>query len=121
MLVNLNDVLKPARAGKYAVGLFNTVGYEMLRGVIAAAEEMNSPVIIGPAEVLLPYGSLEDIAGLMIPMAQRAKVPVVVHLDHGLSENVCKEALKLGFSSIMYDCSTESYEMNRDKSKKWQH
>ena len=115
MLVTLNDVLKPARQGKYGVGLFNTVGYEMLRGVIAAAEEVNSPLIIGPAEVLLPYGSLADIAGLMIPMAKRAKVPVAVHLDHGLSEDVCKEALELGFSSIMYDCSTDSYEDNRDK------
>ena len=117
MLVNLNDVLKPARAGKYGVGSFNTIGYEMLRGVIEAAEEMNSPLIIGPAEILLPYGSLEDIAGLMIPMAEKAKVPVVVHLDHGLSESVCKQALELGFSSIMYDCSTDSYEENRDKVK----
>ena len=117
MLANLNDVLKPARQGKYGVGLFNTVNLEMARGVIEAAEELNSPVIIGPAEILLPYGSLEDLAGLLIPMAKRATVPVVVHLDHGLAENVCKQALELGFSSIMYDCSTESYEANRDKVK----
>ena len=117
MLANLNDVLKPARAGKYGVGSFNTIGYEMLRGVIEAAEETNSPLIIGPAEILLPYGSLEDVASFMIPMAERAKVPVVVHLDHGLSPDVVKKALELGFSSVMYDCSTESYESNRDKVK----
>ena len=56
MLVNLNDVLIPARRGKYAVGLFNTVNLELARGVMEAAEELDSPVIIGTAEVLLPHG-----------------------------------------------------------------
>ena len=56
MLVNLNDVLVPARKGKYAVGLFNTVNLELARGVMEAAEELDSPVIIGTAEVLLPHG-----------------------------------------------------------------
>jgi len=115
MLANLNDVLKPARAGKYGVGLFNTIGYEMLRGVIQAAEEMNSPVIIGPGEIFEPYEPLEEIAALMLFMAKRASVPVVVHLDHGFSPEYCKRALEAGFTSIMYDCSTDSYEVNKDK------
>lgn len=112
MLVNLNDVLMPARKGKYAVGLFNTVNLELARGVMEAAEELDSPVIIGTAEVLLPYGPIEDLAYLLIPMAKRASVPVVVHLDHGLREETCRQALDLGFSSIMYDCSTMDYEAN---------
>ncbi len=112
MLVNLNDVLVPARKGKYAVGLFNTVNLELARGVMEAAEELDSPVIIGTAEVLLPYGPIEDLANLLIPMAERASVPVVVHLDHGLKEETCRQALDLGFSSIMYDCSTMEYEAN---------
>ena len=101
MLVNLNDVLIPARRGKYAVGLFNTVNLELARGVMEAAGELDSPVIIGTAEVLLPYGPIEDLANLLIPMAERASVPVVVHLDHGLKEETCRQALDLGFSSIM--------------------
>ena len=112
MLVNLNDVLIPARRGKYAVGLFNTVNLELARGVMEAAGELDSPVIIGTAEVLLPYGPIEDLANLLIPMAERASVPVVVHLDHGLKEETCRQALDLGFSSIMYDCSTMEYEAN---------
>ena len=56
MLVNLNDVLIPAQKGGYAVGLFNTTDTDMLEGVLAAAEELRSPVIIGTAEVLLPSG-----------------------------------------------------------------
>ena len=54
MLVNMNDVLYPAKKGKYAVGLFNAVNLELARGIIAAAESSQSPVIMGPAEVLLP-------------------------------------------------------------------
>lgn len=115
MLVNLNEVLVSAKRDRYAVGLFNTVNLEMATGVIAAAEELNSPVIIGTAEILLPYGSLEDLANLLLPLAMRAAVPVVVHLDHGLKENTCRKALELGFSSIMYDCSTEEYNMNIEK------
>lgn len=117
MLANLNDVLIPARKEHYAVGLFNTVNLEMARGVIAAAEETGSPVIIGTAEILLPYGPLEDLSYFLIPMAKRAKVPVVIHYDHGLTYDKCVEALKLGFTSVMYDCSTDSYEENLRKVK----
>lgn len=118
MLVNLNEVLVPAKKGRYAVGLFNTVNLELARGVIAAAEELNSPVIIGTAEILLPYGPLEDLANLLRPMAERATVPVVLHLDHGLKEETCRKALEAGFNSIMYDCSTEEYNINIEKVQK---
>ncbi|MBR4032007.1 MAG: class II fructose-bisphosphate aldolase [Clostridia bacterium] len=112
MLVNLNDVLKKAQEGKYAVGLFNTTDSDMLQAVIDAAEELNSPVVIGTAEVLLPYGELQLIAPSVIAAAKRAKVPVVVHYDHGLTFDRCMEALKLGFSSVMFDGSVKDYETN---------
>ena len=117
MLVNMNEVLRPAKAGKYAVGLFNAVNLELARGIIAAAETSRSPVIMGTAEVLLPYGPLEEVSYYLLPMAKKASVPVVVHLDHGLSYDTCIKALELGFSSIMYDCSTDSYEDNVKKVK----
>ncbi|MBR2861794.1 MAG: class II fructose-bisphosphate aldolase [Clostridia bacterium] len=117
MLVNLNDVLKPAQKGKYAVGLFNAVNLELARGIIAAAEQTNSPVIMGTAEVLLPYGPLDEVSYYLVPMAKKAKIPVVVHFDHGLTKDACIKALELGFSSIMYDCSTDSYEDNVAKVK----
>lgn len=115
MLANLNDVLLPARRGKYAVGLFNAVNLEMARGILSAAEKTGSPVIVGSAEVLLPYMPLEEVSYYLLPMAKRADVPVVVHLDHGLQKETCIRALELGFSSIMYDCSTDSYEDNVEK------
>ena len=112
MLVTLREVLKDAQEKKYGVGLFNTVNLEMAKGVLSAAEELNSPVIIGTAEVLLPTAGLEELSYFLLPMARKASVPVVLHYDHGLTEPKIMEALRLGFSSIMYDCSTDSYENN---------
>lgn len=117
MLVNLNDVLIPAQKGHYATGLFNAVNLELARGIISAAESTGSPVIMGTAEVLLPYGPLEELSYILIPMAKKANVPVVIHLDHGLRKETCLQALELGFSSIMYDCSTDLYEDNVKKVK----
>ncbi len=117
MLVNLNDVLYNAKKGKYAVGLFNAVNLELARGIIAAAEQTGSPVIMGTAEVLFPYGPLEEVSYYLLPMAKKASVPVVIHLDHGLNKETCLKALELGFSSIMYDCSTDSYDENVKKVK----
>ena len=105
MLTNLIDVLARAQKGRYAVGLFNATDSDMLEAVIGAAEELRSPVIVGTAQVLLPYGELKLIAPSMIAAAKRASVPVVVHFDHGLTFERCIEALKLGFTSIMYDGS----------------
>jgi fructose-bisphosphate aldolase class II len=84
----------------------------MARAVIETAEEMHAPVIVGTAEVLLPAMSLERVAEYLIPMAKKASVPVAVHYDHGLTFDKCMEALKLGFTSVMYDCSTASYDEN---------
>ena len=112
MLVNLNDVLKKAQKEHYAVGLFNTTDSDMLQAAIEAAEELNSPIVIGTAEILLPFGELKLIAPSVIAAAKRAKVPVVVHYDHGLTFDRCMEALKLGFSSVMFDGSTKDYETN---------
>ena len=112
MLVNLDYVLKKAQEEKYAVGLFNTTDTDMLEAAISAAEEMNSPIIIGTAEILLPYGELDLIAPSVIAAAKRAKVPVVVHYDHGLTFERCMQALKLGFTSIMFDGSAGDSDQN---------
>ena len=105
MLVTMNDLLPHAQKNGYAVGLFNFVDTDMLEAVISAAEELHSPVIIGTAEVLLPYGELQLIGPSMLHAARRAKVPVCVHYDHGLTFDRCMEALQLGFSSVMFDGS----------------
>lgn len=117
MLVNLKEVLADAQKNKYAVGLFNTQDTDMLEAVISAAEELRSPVILGTAEVLLKYGEFKLIAPALIEMAKRATVPVVVHFDHGLTFERCMEALKFGFSSLMFDGSAGSPEENIRKTR----
>lgn len=115
MLVNMNDILLPAKEGKYGVGFFNAVNVEMARAIIETAEEVKAPVMIGTAEVLLPAMELDLVANYLIPMAKKATVPVCVHYDHGLTFERCMQAVKLGFTSVMYDCSTAPYEENITK------
>jgi len=115
MLVNMNDILLPARKAGYGIGFFNAVNVEMARAVIETAEELCAPVMIGTAEVLLPVMEMELVADYLIPMAKRASVPVCVHYDHGLTFERCMQALKLGFTSVMYDCSTLGYRENIKK------
>ncbi len=112
MLVHMNDLLLPAMKNGYGVGFFNAVNVEMARAVIETAEELRAPVMVGTAQVLLPAMELERVAEYLIPMAKKASVPVCVHYDHGLTFERCMEALQLGFTSLMYDCSTEDYETN---------
>lgn len=114
MLVNMNDILLPAKEEHYGVGFFNAVNVEMARAVIETAEELHSPVMIGTAEVLLPTTNLNLVADYLLPMAREASVPVAVHYDHGLTFDRCMQALRLGFSSVMFDCSTKSYEDNAE-------
>lgn len=71
--------------------------------------------MIGTAEVLLPAMELDLVANYLIPMAKKATVPVCVHYDHGLTFERCIQAIKLGFTSVMYDCSTAPYEENITK------
>lgn len=115
MLVNMNDVLLPAKKGSYGVGFFNAVNVEMARAIIETAEELRTPVMVGTAEILLPAMELARVAEYLIPMAEKASVPVCVHYDHGLTFEKCMQALELGFTSIMYDCSTAPYEENIEK------
>ena len=112
MLVNLNEVLLPARKKHYAVGLFNAINLEMTNAIMDAAESLNAPVIMGTAEILLKAASIGEVAAMVKARAAASPVPVVLHYDHGLTFEKCMEAMQAGFTSVMYDCSTEPYEEN---------
>lgn len=112
MLVNLNDVLIPAQKEHYGVGLFNAVNMEMTNAIVNAAEKLHAPVIMGTAEILLGAANLAEVAAMVKARAEKSEVPVVLHYDHGLTYEKCIEAMQLGFTSIMYDCSTAPYEEN---------
>ena len=114
MLVSLKEVLKVAEAQKCAIGSFNTPNLASMRAVIGAAEKQKMPVIIMHAQVHDEMGiaRMEEIAPIMLFMADRASVPVCVHLDHGTDISYVKRALDLGFTSVMYDGSELDNEMN---------
>ncbi len=111
-LVSMKEILKDAAEKKYAVGCYNTVNLEMARGVVEAAEEEKSPVILCHAEVHFKYTSLERIAPIMLEEAKTSKVPVAVLLDHGKSFSAVIKAMHYGFNAVMYDGSSLSYEDN---------
>ncbi len=112
MLVTMKELMKDAKEKQYAVGCYNAINLDMIRGIIQAAEEENSPVMLCHAEVHFQLTPLNVIAPIMIEEAKRAKVPVGVHLDHGKSFSALMEALKLGFTSLMYDGSILPFEEN---------
>ena len=112
MLVNLKDILKDCEQHKYAVGSFNTPTLETLRAVIRAAETLGTPVILNHAENEEEVIPIEIIAPLMVEYAKNARVPVAVHIDHGETFPYLMKAIRLGFTSIMYDCSSLSLETN---------
>lgn len=107
-LVTMKELLKDAQDRNYGIGYFNAVNLEMIRAYIHAAEECESPIIIGTAEALLPISSFSWIVPIMLDEAQKAKVPVAVHLDHGYSFDVIMQALRAGFGSVMYDGSRDA-------------
>ena len=115
MLVNMNEVLRPACEGGYGVGFFNALNTEMARAVIETAEQLRAPVMIGTAEILLPITPLERVAEYLLPMAEKASVPVCVHFDHALQYETCMKAMRLGFTSVMYDCSTMENQKNQEQ------
>lgn len=114
MLVTLKEILKIAEEKKTAIGSFNTPNMTSALAVIRAAETLGEPVILMHAQVHEEMGlcRMEDIAPVMLLLADRAKVPVCVHLDHGTDLDYVKQGLALGFTSVMYDGSTLDTELN---------
>lgn len=102
---------------KIGCGAFSIANMEMIRGAIKAAEEMQTPIILQIAEVRLNYSPLHMIGPMMVAAAKQSKVDVAVHLDHGLTLETVKQALEIGFTSVMLDASTLPFEQNIEKTK----
>ena len=117
-VVNLKEILKDAEEKKYAVGCFNVVNYDSVKGILLAAEKMRSPVILGIAEVQLKDVCFESIMNILKFECKKVSVPVAIHLDHGLHRDIIEKAISLGCSSVMYDGSTLPLEENIRETKK---
>jgi len=111
-LISLADGLKHARVHQYALGAFNVLDTHFLRALFAAAKQQRSPFIINIAEVHFKYLSLDTLVEAVKYEAARHDIPVVLNLDHGLHFEAVVQALRLGFTSVMFDGSTLDYEEN---------
>lgn len=111
-VISMGELLRDASKRAYAVPCFNAINLDMVRGIVQAAEEERSPVILCHAEIHLKYTSLEQIAPIMVEAMRNARVPVCVLLDHGKSFAAVMKAMHLGFNAIMYDGSEYEYEEN---------
>ncbi len=116
-LINTVDLLKHADDHSYAVGAFNVINLDFLNGILEAAEEMKSPVIINIAQVHFPFVNIEQITPAIKQMAEKVCVPVVLNLDHGIDIEVVVQALRCGFSAVMYDASKKPIEQNIEETK----
>lgn len=111
-LVNMTELLQQAMEGDWAVGSFSVANMEMVMGILRAAEETESPVILQIAEVRLKHSPLDLIGPLMVSAAENADVPVAVHFDHGTTIEAIEHALDLGFTSVMIDGSKLNIDEN---------
>lgn len=117
-LVTSEKMLADAQKGGYAVGAFNVENMEMVKAVIAAAEELHAPVMLQTTPSTIKYGTLETYYAIVAAEAKKAVVPVCLHLDHGSSFELAVQALKAGYTSVMIDGSHEDLEGNIAVSKK---
>lgn len=111
-LSNLKDALSFAEAGKFAIGAFNLTGEDMLYGILDAAVQENSPVIVSIYEGHIPYLHWDSFMKLVVNESQAVRVPVVIFLDHATQLDTIYRAFQLGFTSVMYDGSALDYEGN---------
>ena len=116
-LVNSREIFKKAMAGKYAVPAFNFNNLEQLQAIILACVETKSPVILQVSSGARKYANqnlLKNLAKGAVEYANElgCNIPIVLHLDHGDTFELCKSCIETGFSSVMIDGSHHSYEDN---------
>ncbi|MBE6904362.1 MAG: class II fructose-1,6-bisphosphate aldolase [Ruminococcaceae bacterium] len=119
MLVSASEMLKKAKAGKYAVGQFNINNLEWTKAVLLTAQECNSPVILGVSEGAGKYMTgYKTVVGMVKGMMEELNitVPVAIHLDHGSFEGA-KKTIEAGFTSVMFDGSHYPIDENIEKTK----
>lgn len=110
--VTTKELLADAVSHRYAVGAFNCENLEMAMAIVAAGEACRAPLIIQTTPSTVNYASVGLFAAMVRELAENAKIPVALHLDHGSSYDLCEAALDAGYSSVMIDGSKESLEDN---------
>ncbi|WP_041083881.1 class II fructose-bisphosphate aldolase [Thermotoga profunda] len=111
-LVTLRELVQKAYKSNYAIPAFNIHTYEDAVAIVKGAEEMKSPVILMASPSAIKHLGIKIAACIMNDLAENATVPVVSHLDHATDLDIIFKAMKAGFTSVMYDGSSLSFEEN---------
>lgn len=118
MLTSGKNILDKANKRGYAVGAFNINNMEILQAIVQAAEKLKSPVLIQTSEGAMDYAGTEYLKCMVEEASKQVKIPICLHLDHGKDMGKIKEAIKLGYTSVMIDGSHFPFEKNIRVTKK---
>ncbi|MBU4350670.1 class II fructose-1,6-bisphosphate aldolase [bacterium] len=116
--VTTKEMLKKAQKERYAVGAFNANNMEIIQAIVETAEEEKAPVILQASQGAIKYAGLDMIVAIVKVMAEKAKIPVALHLDHGTDYYQNIKCLRAGFTSLMYDGSKLPFDENVEMTKK---
>jgi fructose-bisphosphate aldolase class II len=108
----LKEVMDYSRKHGQGIGMFNVVNLDYAEAIVEAAEEAQVPVILGYPEAFFKYHSMEAVSELLTGFAKRASIPAAVHIDHGGDYEKLLMAMRMGFTSVMFDGSALEYEEN---------
>ncbi|MBO6147064.1 MAG: ketose-bisphosphate aldolase, partial [Lachnospiraceae bacterium] len=112
-LVTSTEMFKKAYDGGYAVGAFNVNNMEIVQGITEAADELKSPVILQVSKGARAYANHTYLTKLVeAAVIEHPDIPIVLHLDHGDTFELCKDCIDGGFTSVMIDASSKSFEDN---------
>ena len=117
-LVTSTEMFRKAYHGGYAVGAFNVNNMEIVQGIVEAADELRSPLILQASAGARKYATSEYLMHLVQAAVESTDIPIVMHLDHGADFDICKACVDSGFTSVMIDASGLPFEENIATSKK---
>ncbi len=116
-LVTTKKMFEKAFEGKYAIGAFNINNMEIIQGVVSAAQKQNSAIILQVSKSALKYAHPLYLKKMVDAAIEETGLDIALHLDHGSDFEVCKDCIKYGFTSVMFDGSHLDYEENVAKTK----
>ena len=112
-LVTTKEMFEKAMQGKYAIGAFNVNNMELIQGIVDAAAEQNSPVILQASSSAIKYAGIDYLMAMVKVAAEKyPNIPIAIHLDHGPDFETCKMCVDAGFTSVMFDGSKYDFEEN---------
>lgn len=117
-LVNTKDMFKKAYEGNYSVGAFNVNNMEIIQAITHACKDLRSPVILQVSSSAIKYAGIDYLVEMVKVAIDETSLPIALHLDHGSSFEICKQCIDKGFSSVMIDGSSLSYEDNIEVTRK---